>query len=102
MKIKKGDQVLVISGKEKGKKGKVIKILLKEKKIIIEGLNIRKRHSKPRKSGQKGEIIEFPAPINVSNVELICPKCGKAVRIGYKIVEKKKYRICKKCGQEIQ
>ncbi len=113
MKIKKGDTVLIISGKDKGKKGKVFKVLLKENKILIEGVNLRKRHQKPKKSGEKGQIIVKPAPIDVSNAKIICSKCGKAARIGYKISEGKtttlpppqkkeiKVRICKKCGQEI-
>lgn len=100
MKIKKGDTVLIISGKDKGKKSKVLEAFPKESKILVEGINLMKKHQKPKRSGEKGQVIELPKPINVSNVKLICSKCGKAVRIGYKIVEKKKYRICKKCGQE--
>lgn len=101
MKIKKGDKIIIISGKDRGKTGKVLRAFPKEGKILVEGVNLRKKHQKPRKSGQKGQIINMPAPIFVSNVKLICSKCGKAVRAGYKIDEKKKYRICKKCGQEI-
>ena len=100
MKIKKGDTVLIISGKDKGKQGKVFKALPEENKILVEGVNLRKRHQKPRKSGEKGQIITKPGPIDVSSAKIICSKCGKAVRSGYKIVEGKKYRICKKCGQE--
>lgn len=101
MRIKKGDQVLIISGKDKGRKGKVLKVFPKENKILVENINLRKKHQKPRKTGEKGQIITLPTPINVSNVKLICQKCGKAARVGYKVVEKKKYRTCKKCGQEI-
>lgn len=101
MKIKKGDTVLVISGKYRAKTGKILKILPKERKILAEGINLVKKHQKPRKAGEKGQIVEMPSPINVSNVKLVCQKCGKAARIGYKIIEKKKYRICKKCEQEI-
>lgn len=101
MKIRKGDQVLIISGKDRGKKAKVLKSLPKEQKILVEGVNLRKKHIRPKKEGEKGQIIEIPAPIDVSNVKLICPKCSKATRVGYKIEEKKKYRICKKCGKEI-
>lgn len=101
MKIKEGDQVLIISGKYRGKKGKVLIAFPKESKILVEGINIRKKHQRPKKSGEKGQIVEKPAPIYVSNTKLICPKCNQPVRVGYKIIEKKKYRICKKCTQEI-
>jgi len=96
MKIKKGDTVLIISGKDKGRKSKILQVLSKEQKIVIEGVNIRKKHIKPRKTGEKGQIIETPGPLHISNVKLICRKCGTATRVGYKIAEKKKYRICKK------
>ena len=101
MKIKKGDTVLIIAGKYRGKKGKVLKTFPKEKKILVEGVNLVKKHQRPRRTGEKGQIIELPKPIDVSNAKLICPKCAKPTRIGYKIIEGKKYRICKKCGQEI-
>ena len=102
MKIKKGDTVLIISGKDRGKKGKVLEVLSREGKNLVEGVNLMKKHQKPKKTGEKGQIIQLPKPIDVSNVKLICLKCGKPTRIGYKLAEaKKKYRICKKCGQEI-
>lgn len=104
MKIKKGDQILIISGKDKGKTGKVLRVSNKDKKIIAENINIKKRHVKPRKSGEKGQIISVPAFFDVSNVKIICSKCKKAVRIGYKKNtenQKSKIRICKKCGEVI-
>lgn len=101
MKIHKGDQVLIISGKDRQRKGKVIEVLPKIRRVVVEGLNLRKKHLRPKRSGEKGQIIKLPAPLNVSNVKLICPKCGKATRLGYKIEAGKKYRICKKCKQEI-
>lgn len=101
MKIRKGDQILVISGKDKGRKGKVIEALSKEARIIIENINLRKKHVRPKKSGEKGQIVELPGPLNVSNVKIICPKCSKAARVGYRKEGKKKFRVCKKCGQEI-
>ncbi|MBZ9571852.1 50S ribosomal protein L24 [Patescibacteria group bacterium] len=88
MKIKKDDQVLVISGKDRGKKGKVLKAFPEEQKLLVEGVNLRKKHIKPRRTEEKGQIIELPAPIPVSNVKLICSKCGKATRIGYKVISK--------------
>jgi len=101
MKFKKGDTVLIISSKDKGKKGKILKVFPKENRILVEGVNLRKKHQKPKRSGEKGQIITLPIPIHVSNAKLICPKCGKATRVGYKIIDKKKFRICKKCDQEI-
>lgn len=101
MKIKNGDTVLIISGKDRGKKGKVINVFPKENRIVVEGVNLRKKHTRPKKQGEKGQIVEIAAPFNVSNVKLICPKCKKPTRVGYKVVEKNKFRICKKCQQEI-
>jgi len=101
MKIKKGDQILVISGKYRNKRGGVLKAFPKERKIVVERVNLVKRHQKPKRTGEKGQIVEVPLPIDVSNVKLICPKCGKATRVGRKIINNKKYRICKKCGREI-
>ena len=101
MKIKKGDKVLIIAGKYQGKTGKILKTFPKEKKILVEGVNLVKKHQRPKKTGEKGQIVELRKPIDISNTKLICPKCAKPTRIGYKIIEGKKYRICKKCGQEI-
>ena len=101
MKIKKGDQVLIISGKDRGRKGKVLSAFPSEQKIMVEAVNIRKKHVRPKKQGEKGQIVKTPAPISISNIKLICPKCKKATRIGYKLEGEKKYRVCKKCGQEI-
>lgn len=101
MKVKKGDTVLIISGKNKGRRGKVLQALPKEDRILVEGVNLRKKHQKPRKSGEKGQILELPGSISASSVKILCSACRKAVKTGYKIIDKKKYRICKKCGQEI-
>jgi len=100
MKIKKGDTVLIISGKDKGKKDKVLQVFPKKNCLLVTQINLRKKHQKPKKSGKKGQIIQIPAPISVSNVKLICSKCKKAVRIGYKFDGGKKERICKKCGEK--
>lgn len=101
MKIKKNDTVLIISGKYRGKKGKVLKAFPKKQRLLIEGVNLRKKHVRPKREGEKGQIVELPAPIHISNVKLICPKCKKATKLGFKIEGNKKYRICKKCGQKI-
>ena len=107
MKIKKDDNVLIISGKDKGKKGKILQVFPKESLVLVGGVNLRKKHQKPKKSGEKGQILEFPGSISISNVKLICSKCGKSVRVGYKVIESKiknqklKVRVCKKCGGEL-
>lgn len=100
MKIKKNDQIIVISGKDKGKKAKVLQVFPDKAKVLLEGLNLRKKHVKPKKSGEKGEMVQVPVPMDVSNVKLVCSKCGQPARVGYKLIEKKKFRMCKKCGQE--
>lgn len=101
MKIKKGDTVLVVAGKEKGKAGKVTKAIPKDNKIIVAGLNVAKKHAKPSKKNPHGGIIDLHAPINVSNVMIICPRCSKATKIGHKVTEKSKFRICKKCNESL-
>ena len=103
MKIHKNDTVLIISGKDRGRKGKVLQALPKSGRILVEGINIRKKSVRPKKSGEKGQIVEMPGFLDASDVKIICPKCAKATRISYKISEDKKTknRICKKCGEEI-
>ena len=101
MKIKKGDNVLIISGKDKGRTAKVLKAIPKDLKLLIEGINLKKKHVRPKRDGEKGQVVSIPAPMNASNVKIICPRCGKAVRVGYKIEGDNKKRICKKCKQEI-
>lgn len=104
MKIKKGDTVLIAAGKDITKKGKIIQVLPKKNRVIVEGINIVKKHIRARRSGEKGQRVEVPRSLDISNIRLICPKCKKPTRIGYKLVNKgreKKIRVCKKCGQEI-
>lgn len=105
MNIKKGDKVKILAGKDKGKTGKVLQVFPKRQRVSVEGLNLLVKHMRPRKQGEKGQRIEFPAPLNMSNLMLICPKCNKPARVGYKIVKTgdntKKYRECKKCKQTI-
>ena len=100
--VKKDDTVLVISGDDKGKKGKVLEVSPKECKVIVEGLNMVKKHVKPRKAGDPSGIIDAESAIYASKVQVVCPKCKKPTRIGHKIYEDgKKDRICKKCGEAI-
>lgn len=101
MKIIKGDNVKILSGKDRGKSGKVLRVITKDSKVLIEGLNLVKKHVKPRRQGEKGQRVSVPAPIYISNVALVCPKCSKPARVGYKVKEKHKFRICKKCNSEI-
>jgi large subunit ribosomal protein L24 len=101
MKIKKGDKVKIISGKDKGREGQIAKVFTKSNKIMIPGLNIYRKHIKKNEQMPKGGVVELPRPINVSKIMLICPKCAKATRVGYQIEGKKKFRICKKCESKI-
>lgn len=101
MKLKKGDNVIVIAGKDKGKKGKIVKVLPSLNKVVIEGLNILKKHQRPRKSGEKGQIIKIAMPIHASNVQIIDPKTEKGSRIGKREVGGKMVRITRKSNQEI-
>jgi large subunit ribosomal protein L24 len=101
MKIKKGDTVLIISGKDKGKSNRVLQVFPKKDSLLVAQTNLRKKHQKPKKAGQKGQIIQIPGPIHISNVKLICSKCEKATRVGYKFEAGIKKRICKKCGEYV-
>ena len=101
MNIKRDDNVIVLSGKNKGKSGKVIAADPKADKVIVEGVNVATKHQKAQKKGQDGGIIKIETPIYVSKVQLVCPKCGKGTRVGHKIADGKKVRVCKKCGAEI-
>jgi len=116
MKIKKGDKVKILTGKDKGKTGKVLQVFPLRNKASVEGLNLLIKHMRPRRQGEKGQRIEFPAPMDLSNMMLVCPKCNKPTRVGYKYLQtethsnasvqknkkkKRKVRICKKCKQVI-
>lgn len=101
MKIRKSDNVKILSGKDREKTGKVLRVFSKDKKAIVEGMNLVKKHSRPRKQGEKGQRISVPAAIDLSNLMLVCPKCSKSSRVGYKVSGKNKFRVCKKCKSEI-
>lgn len=100
MKLKKSDNIIVITGKDKGRKGKIEKIFLKQNKALIPGINMYKKHVK-KTDKNKGGIIEFAKPIAISKVALVCSECGKKTRTGFIIVEKENKRICKKCNKII-
>lgn len=102
MNIKKGDAVVVLSGKDKGKEGKVLSADPKGLKVIVEGVNVAHKHSKPRKQGQEGGIIKMETPIYSSKVMRVCPKCGKPTRPAFKLMDDgSKARVCKKCAETI-
>ncbi|RLC32836.1 50S ribosomal protein L24 [Candidatus Woesebacteria bacterium] len=100
LKLKTGDSVKITAGKDKGRKGKIEKVFPKQTKALIPGVNIYKKHVKGQQ-GQKGGIYDIPRPLDFAKIALICPKCKKVTRVGFKIVEKNKSRVCKKCNKEI-
>ena len=104
MYIKKGDKVQVLSGKDRGKQGVILRALPAENKVVVEGVSVVKKAVKPNAAGQQGGIVDKEMPIDVSNVQLICPECGKRTRVGHEAGEldghKTKLRICKKCGHK--
>jgi large subunit ribosomal protein L24 len=100
LKFKSGDEVIVTLGKDRNRKGKIEKVFPKKSMVIVPGLNIYKKHVKPA-AGRKGGIYDIPRPLAFSKIALMCPNCNKATRVGFKIVESDKLRICRKCGREI-
>jgi len=102
MSIKKGDTVIVLSGKDKGKKGKVLTVLPSESKVVVEGVNVATKHKKPTSQTDQGGIVKKEAPIYACKVQRVCPKCDKPTRPAHKLLaDGKKVRVCKKCGAEI-
>ena len=101
MHIKVDDKVMVINGKDRGVVGKVKAVSPKEGKVIVDGVNVITKHVKPRQMGEPGGLIKTESALYASKVQLVCPKCGKATRVGHKITDGKKIRICKKCGAEV-
>ena len=101
MNIKKDDVVVVLSGKDKGKQGKVLEVMPKERKVVVEKINMVSRHTKPRRQGDQGGIIQKEAPLYACKVMTVCPKCNKATRVAHKVEGGKKVRVCKHCGAEI-
>lgn len=101
MTVKKGDTVLVIAGKEKGKTGKVLEVFPKDNKVLVDGINIVTKHKKARSQQDKSEIIKKAAPFDASNVMVVCGTCGKATRVAHKEIDKKNARVCKKCSASL-
>ena len=99
--IKKDDLVVVLSGKDKGKQGKVLSVIPSESKVVVEGVNVATKHKKATSQTEQGGIVKKEAPIYACKVQKVCPKCNKPTRIGHKVEGGKKVRVCKKCGAEI-
>ena len=99
--VKKGDNVLVVAGKDKAKTGKVLEVSPKDGKVLVENVNIVTKHNKPKSQQDKGGIVKKPAAIDASNVMVVCPSCGKATRVAHTEVDGKKVRTCKKCGASL-
>lgn len=102
MRINKGDTVKVLSGNDKGKTGEVLEVIPKTNKIVVKGVNVRKKHMKPRKQGDEAGIISVECAIHSAKVNVVCPKCGKATKIGYVEEKGKKVRVCKKCNAKLK
>jgi len=101
MKLIKGDKIIVIKGKDRSKSDKIIKAMPKESMVVVESLNMRKKTIRPKKQGEKGQVVDVPWPMRADNVMLICPSCNKPTRIGHRIDSDKKVRYCKKCKAAI-
>ncbi len=102
MKVKKNDNVMILAGKDSGKTGVVERVFPKENKLVIKGIALAKKHVKPSRKNPQGGIIDINLKIDGSNALIVCPSCGKPTKVGYKIADKKKIRICKKCGQSLE
>ena len=102
MKLRKGDTVQVLYGNDKGKRGEVLQVLPKTEKVLVKGVNIRKKHVKPRKQGEEGGIIPVECAIHSSKLGVVCPKCDKPVKVGIQIEKEEKIRVCKKCGAKLK
>ena len=102
MKLKKGDNVIVLSGNDKGKTGEITEIIPRTNKVTVKGVNVRKKHVKARKQGEESGIISVECAIHSSKVNVVCPKCGKAVKVGYKMEKDEKVRVCRKCGAKLK
>ncbi|HJH61761.1 MAG TPA: 50S ribosomal protein L24 [Firmicutes bacterium] len=101
MNVKKNDTVVVLSGKDKGKRGKVLSVDPEARKVVVEKVNLASRHQKPRRQGEEGGIIQKEIPLYASKVMAVCPKCDKPTRVAHKVEGGKKVRVCKHCGAEI-
>ncbi len=102
IKLRVDDTVIVNSGVDAGKKGKILKVLRADNKVVVQGVNIRTKHTKPRRQGEQGGIVKVESPIHISKVNYYCDKCGKGVKLGVQVKDGKKIRVCRKCNTEIK
>ncbi|MEK7096494.1 MAG: 50S ribosomal protein L24 [Patescibacteria group bacterium] len=102
MKLRRGDNVMILAGKDGGKTGIIERVAPKEGRVVVKGLNMAKKHVKPSRKNPQGGILDINLPLQISNVGLVCPSCGKTTRVGYAIKDKVKSRICRKCGQSVE
>ncbi len=101
MKLKKGDNVIVMAGKDQGLTGKVLKVLPTENRLVIDGVNLIKRRTRPKKAGEKGQVVQVAYPITAAKVMFKCSRCNRGVRVGYRLGGKSKVRVCRRCGSEL-
>jgi len=101
IKIKKGDTVEMRSGKDRGKRGKILAVLGKKGRVVVEGLNLVRKHKRPKKAGQTGEMVQVARPVDIAKVMLVCSQCGRPTRVGFKVDGSNRVRVCKKCGAQI-
>jgi large subunit ribosomal protein L24 len=101
MKLRKGDEVQVLAGKDVGERGTISRVITERSMVIVDGVNVSKKHQKPTRATMQGGIIDKEMPIHVSNVALVCRSCGKPTRIGYRVTEGGKLRVCRKCGADV-
>lgn len=99
--IKKGDTVKIIAGKDRGKTGKVLKTYPARERLLVDGINLYTKHVRPKSANEKGQKVVVPRPLQISNAQMVCPSCGKASRVGMRVVQGKKERVCKRCGARI-
>lgn len=102
LRIKTGDTVRVLRGRDRGKQAKIMAVLPKEARVLVEGVNMVFRHVRPKRAGEKGQRVQVAAPVNVANVQLVCPQCKKATRVGLRREDGKRLRMCKQCGSIIE
>jgi large subunit ribosomal protein L24 len=101
LRLKKGDRVIVLAGKDVGKQGEITRVLPEKGRVIVAGVNVAKKHQRATKATSQGGIIDKDMPIDISNVALVCPSCDRATRVGYRVDEDAKHRVCKKCGKDL-
>lgn len=102
MNIRKGDNVQIIAGASRGKRGKVLVVDRENGRVVVDGVNLIKKHQKPKRQGEKGEVVSLPRSVNVSNVAIVCPSCDKGVRVGFRMEGDSKVRFCKNCQSPLE